>query len=353
MDVLKAIFDFANNFLSAPLGQSILLVAIVAVAGYFWRQRSQDLLTIKTLEIGEARSKREDDLEKARLDNEEKEDQRRAIVATENVALMREMKTLQSQMAAILGRFEPKLNEAVELLQTTKDNTDAIAARTGVINKNVLAVGNKVDAVQADSRARTTTLTNQMNQNDQQTWGMLNSRTQKVEGAVTDLGHRLETKQNERHTQQMELMDQVLKELVSVGNKIVNLQKDNAAAPKVVDDAQLTKVLGLLGEIFEIVKPKKKPTGPLDPNVIAAVPETLARPTVAENVPLVSEAVGLTPKRNTDKLPDPPPPTIIPAAPVDISRPITGTFATPTTTGNEETQKLDFSKLTEGRHDAQ
>lgn len=307
-DVVTGIIAFLNGFLAAPLGQSILVVLVVTIAGYYLRGWSKDRLTSQRLKSDEAKGKLDGEIRKMELENERKEDDRQALANAENRTLLAKLADTQANIVTILQRMETRQQTIEETTRDVKDNTDVIAQRASVINKNILAVGNKVDAVQADSRSRTANLMNQINENDKQTWGMINTRTQKIEGAFDDFGHRLETKQNERHSQQMELMDQVLKELVNVGNKIVIMQKENASTPKAVDDAQLSKVLGLLGEIFEIVKPKKKPTGDLDPAKIPTDP--VAIPTIANVIP----------KRNTEPLP-PPPPDVHDTQPLAVTPP--------------------------------
>lgn len=79
---------------------------------------------------------------------------------------------------------------------------------------------------------------------------------------------------------------------------------------------------------------KKRGTGRL---VAQAGGDAVATPTVGEVVKKKTDPNIVLPQ--TTPLASPVP-TITPVVPVDISKPVTGSFATPTTTRNEETQKL-------------
>jgi hypothetical protein len=140
--------------------------------------------------------------------------------------------------------------------------------------------------------------------------------------------------------------------------------------------AFMSETKGLLQTMDANVKAiKKGDTGPLDPAKLGVEPivaPTVSRAVGLDNAPRTRTgntdklpAIPNAVKKQTDQLTDPPPPTIIPVAPVDLSRPV-GTFATSNTPSNVETQKLDTAAIRaandaqhvpttkpEGRHDVQ
>lgn len=338
----KGVLEF---FATTDIGRIILLIIAATVAGSILLWRDNNRLRTMRLKLSAEQSERDDKLEQKRLDNEQRESDRRAVNDADHRATLSQLSALMGRVVTIQERMERQNSDAGELLKRIYEASEANAIKTTNMHKDVrssaVSLAGKLDGANSESRTRW-----------ENTQIVLNNRAQEIQKSVHGVGDNIQA----RLTEQNSVLDQMLGKLGELSKEVSGLRGDfrenatsQAAAIAHKEDERFASIQNSLRELAQgLIALKKRGTGPLDPNVVANVPDPVARVTVAEVVPLVSAEVGLTEPhaghihKKTDNLP-PPPPTIVPVT--------SGTFATPTTTGNEETQKLDFSKLSEGRHD--
>jgi hypothetical protein len=353
VDIGKWLLDFFESFKTTPLGVAILFSLLVVIVLLL-------LIWLRTIQVADARDKREADLEEQRIESQKEDDKRRAtndarlVTAVEsNIARLNNQELLLGRFLTILERMDSRNAGIDELLRSIHEASEANAIKTTAIHKDLrsssINLAGKLDGANNESRTRW-----------ENTQIVMNNRAQEIQKTV----HSTATGIQDKLTEQNSVLDQMLSKLGELSKEVTGLRGDfrenatsQAAAIAHKEDERFTSIQNSLRELATgLMTLKKRGTSELDPNKVL---DPVVIPTISEVVdvkPLVSAEVGLKeshaghiPKKQTDQLTMPPDSTITPVSTVDMSKPITGTFATPTTTGNEETQKLDFSKLTEDK----
>ena len=222
------------------------------------------------------------------------------------------------QIARAVEGTNDVLKQMRQAQDETKERHEANAVRIAKIDDSLhtglVLIEGKVDGTRAEVTAQGVNVVQ-----------TINNRILEAQTSIKATGDTTHTLVNKLST----TLDSVLLKVNELGTKVAALQ-DNK------DDARYQEVLSKLGELFVFVKSAKRGTDPLDPAKLITDPISL--PTITNAIPKAKTG----PLPQTAQLTDPTP-TITPVVQIDISRPVTGTFATPTSTGHADTQPIEIT----------